>query len=129
VREKLVLDASAMVDYLVGSHPAQRIAERLRDAEISVPAHFDGEVLSALGRLHRGGDLSEREVEERVALTAQSPFQRHLLAPLLEGAWGLHQNIRLVDALYIELGRQLDATILTTDSGMATAAGKAEHIG
>ena len=118
-----------MVDYLVGSHPAQRIAERLRDAEISVPAHFDAEVLSALGRLHRGGYLSEREVEERVALTAQSPFHRHLLAPLLEGAWALHQNVRLVDALYIELGRQLDATILTTDSGMATAAGKAEHIG
>ncbi len=126
--EKLVIDSSAMVDYLVGSPLSQRIAERLRNADISVPAHFDGEVLSALGRLHRGGDLSEREVEERVALTAQSPFERHLLAPLLEGALALHHNVRLVDALYIELGRQLDATILTTDSGMATAASQAEHI-
>jgi predicted nucleic acid-binding protein len=128
VPNKLVIDASAMVDYLVGSPLAQRVAERLRHAEISVPAHFDGEVLSALGRLHRGGDLNEPEVEERVALTAQSPFQRHLLAPLLQGAWAMHHNVRLVDALYIELANQLDATILTTDSGMATAAPKAEHI-
>lgn len=129
MREKLVIDASAMVDYLVGSPLAQRIADRLRNAEISVPAHFDGEVIFALGRLHRSGDLSEHEAEERVALTAQSPFERHLLAPLLESAWALHHNVRLLDALYLELGRQLDATILTTDSGMATAATKAEHIG
>jgi predicted nucleic acid-binding protein len=128
VPEKLIIDASAMVDYLVGSPLAHGVAERLRNVEISVPAHFDGEVLSALGRLHRGGDLSEPEVEERLALTAQAPFQRHLLAPLLEGAWALHHNVRIVDALYIELAAQLDATILTTDSGMATAATKAELI-
>jgi predicted nucleic acid-binding protein len=118
VPEKLIIDASAMVDYLVGSPLAHGVAERLRNVEISVPAHFDGEVLSALGRLHRGGDLSEPEVEERLALTA----------PLLEGAWALHHNVRIVDALYIELAAQLDATILTTDSGMATAATKAELI-
>jgi predicted nucleic acid-binding protein len=126
--EKLIIDASAMVDYLVGSSLAQLVAERIRDAEVNVPAHFDGEVLSALGRLHRGGDLSELDVEERVALTAQAPFQRHMLAPLLAGAWALHHNVRLVDALYIELSNQMDATIITTDSGMAAASGNADHI-
>jgi predicted nucleic acid-binding protein len=128
VTEKVVVDASAMVDYLVGSPLAQHVAERLRDAEVSVPAHFDAEVLSALGRLHRGGDLSELEVEERVALTAQAPFRRRLLAPLLAGAWTLHHKVRLVDALYIELANQLKATIVTTDSGMASAATDSEHI-
>lgn len=126
--EPLVVDASAMVDYLVASPLAQRVATRLEDAEVNVPAHFDAEVLSALGRLQRGGDLSELEVQERVALTAQAPFHRHLLAPLLEGAWALHHNVRLVDALYIELASQLDATIITTDSGMASASANAEHI-
>lgn len=126
--EKLVLDASAMVDYLVDSPLAARVAERIADNEILVPAHFDAEVLSALGRLHRGGDLSEAEVDARVALTAQAPFHRHLLAPLLEGAWARHQNVRLVDALYIELADQVDATVITTDSGMSTASANAEHI-
>lgn len=123
-----MVDASAMVDYLVDTPLAAGVAARIEDAEIHVPAHFDAEVLSALGRLHRGGDLSELEVEERVALTAQSPFRRHLLAPLLEGAWEMHHNARLVDALYIQLANLLDATILTTDSGMAAIAAKAEHV-
>lgn len=117
-----------MVDYLVHSPLAGRIADRIEGAEVNVPAHFDAEVLSALGRLHRGGELTEPEVEARVALTAQAPFQRHQLAPLLEGAWSLHHNVRLVDALYVELAGQLDAAIVTTDSGMASASVYADII-
>jgi predicted nucleic acid-binding protein len=128
VAEKLVIDASAMVDYLVASPLSARVAERIADNEILVPAHFDAEVLSALGRLHRGGELSEAEVEARVALTARAPFHRHLLGPLLEGAWARRHNVRLVDALYVELANQADATIITTDSGMSAASANAEHI-
>jgi len=117
-----------MVDYLVGSPLANRIGERIENAEVNVPAHFDAEVLSALGRLHRDGDLSDVEVEERLALTAEAPFHRHLLPPLLKGGWALHHNARLVDALYIEMAHQLDATLVTTDSGMASASANAEHI-
>lgn len=126
--EKLVVDASVVVDYLVNSPLAGRIADRIEGAEVNVPAHFDAEVLSALGRLHRGGELTELEVEARVTLTAEAPFQRHLLAPLLEGAWSLHHNVRLVDALYVELAGQLDAVIVTTDSGMASASVHTEYI-
>lgn len=126
--EKLVIDASAMVDYLVDSPLAAGVDDRIRDSEVLVPAHFDAEVLSALGRLQRGGELSEAQVRARVALTAQAPFHRHLLAPLLEGAWARHNNVRLVDALYIELASQLDATIITTDSGMSAASANAELI-
>lgn len=117
-----------MVDYLVDSSLAQRVAERINATEVNVPAHSDAEVLSALDRLHRGGDLSALEIAERVALTAQAPVDRHLLTPLLAGAWALHHNVRLVDALYIELADQLDATIVTTDSGIASASPHADHI-
>ncbi len=126
--DKLVVDASAMVDHLVASSLGQLVATRLKDSEVNVPAHFDAEVLSALGRLQRGGELSQLEVQERVSLTAQAPFHRHLLAPLLEGAWALHHNVRLVDALYIELANQLHTTIITTDSGLAAASANAELI-
>ncbi|MEX0863988.1 MAG: type II toxin-antitoxin system VapC family toxin [Acidimicrobiia bacterium] len=126
--ERLVIDASAMVDYLVDSPLAPRVADRIRDREIFVPAHFDAEILSALGRLQRSGELSEGQVEERLALTAQAPFHRHLLAPLLQGAWALHDNVRLVDALYIELANQVEATIITTDAGMSAASVNSEHV-
>lgn len=52
-----------------------------------------------------------------------------LLPPLLEGAWARHHNVRLVDALYIELGSQLGATIITTDSGMSAASPNVELVG
>jgi len=126
--ERLVIDASAMVDYLVDSPLAAGVAARIAGSDVAVPAHFDAEVLSALGRLQRGGELNETEVETRVAITAQAPFRRHLLPPLLEGAWARHHNVRLVDALYIELRSQLDATIITTDSGMSAASANAELI-
>ena len=117
-----------MVDYLVDSPLADLVADRISESEVNVPAHFDAEVLSALGRLHRADKLNETEVQQRVELTAEAPFQRHLLAPLLTGAWALHHSVRLVDALYIELANLLDATIVTTDSGMATATPNAEYI-
>jgi predicted nucleic acid-binding protein len=125
---RLILDASAVVDYLVASSVHDTIENHLRGAEVHVPAHFDAEVLSALGRLQRAGKLTGAEVEERVALTSQSPLHRHLLMPLLIGAWLRRRNLRLVDALYVELASQLEATIITTDVGLASASARVELI-
>lgn len=69
-----------------------------------------------------------RKRNNEYGLTAQAPFQRHRLAGLLKGAWALHHSVRLVDALYIELAEQLDASIVTTDLGIASAAPSADHI-
>lgn len=119
VAERVVIDASAMVDYLVDSPLATSIGERISGSEVHVPAHFDAEVLSALGRLHRADVLTQAQVAERLELTSSAPFRRHILTRLLSGAWRLHHNVRLVDALYVELGLQLEAVILTTDAGLA----------
>jgi predicted nucleic acid-binding protein len=59
---------------------------------------------------------------------AAAPIQRHLLAPLLTGAWKLRHDLRLVDAVYVELANQLEAPILTTDAGFAAASRSAERI-
>src|SRR3970282_1319986 len=126
--EALVLDASAMVDLLVGSSLAETIEGRLRGAHLHVPNHFDAEVLSAVGRLHRAGELTARQVTERVELVANSPISRHLLAPLLRGAWRRRESLRLVDALYVELASQLNMEIITTDRGLAAASRRAHLI-
>ncbi len=93
-----------------------------------VPAHFDAEVLSALGRLHRAGHLTARQVTTRIRRTAEAPIERHLLQPLLAGAWSRRHNLRLVDALYVELASRLEAPIVTTDAGLAAATRVAEHV-
>jgi predicted nucleic acid-binding protein len=126
--EALVLDASAMVDLLVGSSLAKTIEARLEGSDLHVPSHFDAEVLSALGRLHRAGQLTARQVADRVELVASSPIGRHLLSPLLMGAWRRRENLRLVDALYVELASQLNAPIITTDRGLAAASRRAHLI-
>lgn len=84
------------------------------------PAHLDAEVLSALGRLHRAGELDESFVAAALDRLGVAPIERHPLAPLLKGAWVRRGNQRLVDALYLELAATLgDVSILTTDGRLA----------
>jgi predicted nucleic acid-binding protein len=126
--EQLVLDASAMVAMLVGGPGAQPIVERLGGASIHVPAHFDAEVLSALGRLQRAGQIDAATVERGLDALARAPFKRHGLASLVGPAWARHEDMRLVDALYIALAADLGAPIITLDRGLAEAAIRAELI-
>jgi predicted nucleic acid-binding protein len=128
VPERLVVDASAMVDLLVRSPLAPSIAERLRGHDLHAPAHFDAEVLSALGRLQRSGDMSARQVSARLGRILDAPIRRHHLAPLLVGAWKIRHNFRLVDALYVELAGLLDAILVTTDATLAAAAPAADLV-
>lgn len=112
-----------MVDLLTGTQPGNGVGHRLRGCEIHVPAHFDAEVLSALGRLHRSGLLAVNQVEARIERAAEIPASRHPLGPLMVGAWRRRHNLRLVDALYVELGESMGAPLITTDRGLAAAAG------
>ncbi len=125
---RVVIDASAMVDLLVGSPLAEAVAERLRGQQLHAPAHFDAEVLSALGRLHRAGHIDDQQVEVRIDRLAVAPIERHDLAKLVSGAWQRRHNLRLVDALYVELAAQLDVRIVTTDGGLAAACAVAELV-
>jgi predicted nucleic acid-binding protein len=86
-----------------------------------VPAHFDAEVFSALGRLVRGGELAERLVEPILAELARAPFTRYTLQPLLAAAWRLRHNLALRDALYVTLARRLGAAFVTADGRLARA--------
>lgn len=84
------------------------------------PAHLDAEVLSALGRLHRAGEVDESIVTAALNRLDAAPIERHPLASLLKGAWMRRDNQRLVDALYLELAATLGSVpILTTDARLA----------
>jgi len=124
--EALVLDASAIVDLLLEAPTTEAIRRRMRGSELHAPAHFDAEVLSALGRLHRDGHLSSSEVSTRLNLVQRLPIRRHELSPLLTGAWNRRGSLRLVDALYVELAEQLDAPIITSDGRLAATVSRAE---
>jgi predicted nucleic acid-binding protein len=125
----LVVDTSAMVEALLNTDLGAKVRGRMRRQRLHAPAHLDAEVLSALVRLHRAGDLSESIVTAALGELASAPIQRHDLAMLLSGAWQRRENQRLVDALYAELTASLDAaTLLTTDARFARSYDRTELI-
>jgi len=129
VAEALVLDASAIVEALLGTDLGLRVRERLRGCELHAPAHLDAEVLSALGRLHRAGEVAQPAVSTALDALAAAPVERHPLGPLLPGAWARRENERLVDALYSELAAALDSiALLTTDARLARSDMRAELV-
>ncbi len=117
----VVLDASAAIELLLRTPAGSRTEAALRGHQAVVPAHFDAEVFSGLGRLVRGGDLAERLVEPILDELARAPFARYTLQPLLAAAWRLRHNLALRDALYVTLARRLGAAFITADGRLARA--------
>lgn len=126
--EPVVVDASAVVDLLAATEYAEAVASRLRRTTLHAPALLDAEVLSALGRLHRAGELTVEDVEAGLARLGTAPLTRHPLPELLSGAWARREELRLTDALYAELATELDTPIVTTDQRLARGCPIAEAI-
>lgn len=119
----VVLDAAAVVDVLIGRDDGHRLRARIRaDADLHTVAHLDAEVLSALGRLHRAGDLSVTDVDARLRTLASLPLRRvPITGGLLERAWSLRERVALRDALYVAAAMGLDGKVLTTDARLRRA--------
>jgi predicted nucleic acid-binding protein len=126
--EPLVLDASAAVEALLGTTTGLAVRGRLRSTQLHAPAHLDAQVLSAMGRLHRAGDITAATVTAGLTELACAPITRHPLPKLLTGAWKLHDRHRLVDGLYITLSEHLSAQLLTTDARLARSSQLAELV-
>jgi predicted nucleic acid-binding protein len=119
----VVVDASAMVEMLLGTPAGEQAREQLRGAVAACPAHLDAEVLSALGRLVRDRTLEAATMPARLAALARAPLARYPLPPLLAEAWSLRSNLALRDALYVSLARRLTATLLSADRRLARPPG------
>lgn len=85
------------------------------------PAHLDAEVLSAIGRLHRAGLLEADSAEAKIRALAAAPIQRHAVSDLLLGTWARRHQLRLVDAVYVELAVSRDVPLVTTDQRLRDA--------
>lgn len=127
--EHVVIDASAMVDLLARTKDRfSAVRTRLARTVLHAPAHFDAEVLSALGRMQRAGVLTVAQVDAALDELGQAPLIRHDLAPLLAGAWARRDGFRLTDALYVELSDSTGLLLVTTDQRLARAWPSADAI-
>ena len=115
------VDASAIVHLLLDSDLGRAVRRRIAGHALHAPAHLDAEVLSALGRLHRAGEVDAAIVEITLAALARAPIRRHAVSDLLSGAWARRHQIRLADAVYVELAVSRDLPLVTTDHRLRSA--------
>ena len=112
---EVVLDASAFVDLLLGNPLGSAVRTRLAGQSLQAPGHIDAEVLSVLGRLGRAGDLDDDTVTRLLGHVVDAPIERHPVHRLVAGAWARRHQLRLADALYVELAAARGVSLVTTD--------------
>ncbi len=118
---RLVLDASAAVDLLLGLPRGRGVAQHLADAEVVAPALIDTEVLSALARLERGGVITSTVAGVAVRRWGAMPAERVLTTALSADIWALRSALRVADAHYVALARLIGAPLVTADARLVRA--------
>lgn len=126
----IVLDASALLELLLGTDRGRTIAKRLTDPSLGlhVPHLADVEVAQALRRYVREGEVEPGSAEAALEDLRSLDLERHAHEPLLERVWALRENLTAYDAVYVALAQALDTTVLTCDGRLARAPGLSQRI-
>jgi len=129
----IVLDASAVVELILGTPAGHLIADRIADPHVGLhaPHLIDVEVAQALRRYVRAHDIDDDEGGLALGALQELDLQRHAHEPLLERVWELRENLTAYDAVYVALAEVLDAPLITCDAPLSrapAAAGLAELI-
>lgn len=119
----LVVDASCLYEVVADTIESEPIRTLLAaDPDHAAPHLIDAEVLGVIRRHHLSGALDATAAALAVDDLADWPGERYGHRSLLARAWDLRANVRSWDALYVALAEALDATLLTADVRLATAA-------
>lgn len=120
----IVLDASAVLELLLGTSAAARIEARIvGEPSLHAPGLLDVEVAQALRRLCLSGELRPGRGREAIIDLSRLPVRRYPHNPLVERIWALRRNLTAYDAAYIALAEALDATLVTCDAPLGRAPG------
>lgn len=126
----IVLDASALVELLLGTERGRSIAARIADPGLGLhaPHLADVEVVQALRRYVREGELEPDSAGSALEDLRSLDLERHAHEPLLDRVWALRANLTAYDAAYVALAEALDTTLLTCDARLARAPGISRRV-
>jgi predicted nucleic acid-binding protein len=121
----IVLDASAVVDWLLQSSTGQRIESRIysHNESLHAPHLLDLEVAQVLRRLTRDKTVSANRADEAIRDLLDARITRYPHFVLLPRVWQLRHNLSAYDAAYVGLAEKLGATLITADRRLASASG------
>ena len=126
----IVLDASALVELLLDTATGQAVGVRIADPMLGlhVPHLADVEVVQALRRYARDGELDAAAAAVALEGLHALDLQRHPHEPLLGRLWALRHNLSAYDAVYVALAEALDTRVLTCDGRLARALGASRRV-
>lgn len=118
----IVLDASAVIDWLLQTPPGQHIEHRIysRNETLHVPHLIDLEVTQVLRRLVGQGVVLPRRADEAVRDLLDLRINRYPHFAFLPRIWQLRHNFTAYDAAYIVLAEHLGAPLVTRDRRLAS---------
>ena len=120
----IVLDTSAIVEFLVGSDPvADRVRATAAGEKLAAPHAVDLECASALRELVQGSKLPPDEGERALQLLGRMPIRRYGHVPLLTRIWQLRHNMWPYDAAYVALAESLGVVLVTLDAKLEKVPG------
>jgi len=121
----IVIDASAMVEALVGRAPDAELLDAL-GGELSAPHLLDVEVVSVLRGLLLGGKITPETADEARRDHFAFTIVRHELEPLAGRVWALRGQCTAYDAWYLALAEALECPLYTCDAKLARPGHRAD---
>lgn len=121
----IVLDASAVVDWLLQTSVGQRIEKRIysQGESLHAPHLMDLEVAQVLRRLAREKIVSVNRANEVVQDLEALRITRYPHFVMLGRVWELRDKLSAYDAAYVVLAEKLGATLVSRDARLAGASG------
>lgn len=121
---RVVTDASALVEYLLGTTRAGAIASIIEteNVELHAPSLCDVEVAAVVRRALLSKRLREGRAAEAILDYLDLPLTRHGHTTLLARVIQLRSSFSAYDATYVALAERLSAELLTADDSLGRAA-------
>jgi predicted nucleic acid-binding protein len=121
----IVVDASALLELLLGTARAAQIGARALspDQRLHAPHLLDVEIVQALRRLVRLGDIDAERAEQALEDLENLVIERYSHQELLARVWQLRESMTAYDGAYVALAEALDAPLLTCDAKLARSHG------
>jgi predicted nucleic acid-binding protein len=121
----IVLDASAVVDWLLQTPAGERIEQRIyaRPETLHTVDLMDVEFAQVLRRLARERVLAPARGKEAIEDLTAMRITRYAPLLLLPRIWSLRHNLSAYDAAYVALAEELRSPLITRDGKIAAAPG------
>ena len=126
----IVVDASTLLEFLLNTDAAPRVANRIFDDRetLHAPHLLDLEVAQVLRRYERARALSPARAESAFEDLADMAITRYPHDFLLPRVWALRRNVTAYDTAYLALAEVLGATLVTRDTALASVRGHAARV-